>query len=64
METVKAVKANGLRVEIAAWRGTISPLLEAESSQPVVYLDDIKSDIELTTPPDEEAEKLTEGDDT
>ena len=64
METVKAVKANGLRVEIVAWRGTISPLMEAESSQPVVYLDDIKSDIELTTPPDEEAEKLTEGEDT
>lgn len=63
LETIRAVKGNGLRVEIVAWRGTISPLMEAESSRPVVYLDDIKAAVELTAKPDEEAEKLTIGDD-
>lgn len=61
LETVRAVKNNGLRVEIIAWRGSISPEMEAESSKPVVYFDDIRSDIEMTAPPDKEAEELTGG---
>lgn len=61
LETVRAVKANGLRVEIVAWRGTISPEMEAESSRPVVYFDDVRTDLELTTPPDREADELTSG---
>jgi uncharacterized LabA/DUF88 family protein len=62
LETVRAVKNNGLRVEIVAWRGSISSEMEAESSKPVLYFDDIQSDIEMTERPDEEAEKLTAGD--
>jgi uncharacterized LabA/DUF88 family protein len=61
LETVRAVKGNGLRVEIVAWRGTISPEMEAESSRPVVYFNDIRGDIELTLPPDPEADALTAG---
>jgi uncharacterized LabA/DUF88 family protein len=61
LDTVKAVKSNGLRVEIVAWRGTISAEMEGESSIPVVYFDDIRDDIELEIPPDEEADKLTSG---
>lgn len=61
LETIQAVKANGLRVEIVAWRGTISPQMENESSRLVVYFDDIRNEIELTTPPDQEAESLMEG---
>jgi len=61
LETVRAVKGNGLRVEIVAWRGTISPEMEAESSRPVIYLDDIRGDIELTRAPDLEAETLSSG---
>lgn len=64
LETVRAVKQNGLRVEIVAWRGTISKEMEAESSRPVVYLNDVRSEIELTTPPDTEADDLTSGEDT
>jgi uncharacterized LabA/DUF88 family protein len=61
LETVRAVKNNGLRVEIIAWRGTISLEMEAESSRPVLFFDDIRADIELTTPPDAEADELTGG---
>jgi len=61
LETVKAVKANGLRVEIIAWRGALSYALQAESSSPVVFFDDIRKDVELTAPPDVEAEKLEAG---
>ena len=64
LETVRAVKSNGLRVEIVAWRGTISSEMEAESSRPVVYFDDIRGDIELTDQPDQEAEALTSGDES
>jgi len=63
LETVKAVKSNGLRVEIVAWRGTISAEMEGESSVPVVYFDDIRDEIELEFEPDEEADKLTSGED-
>jgi len=59
LETVQAVKANGLRVEIIAWRGSISPEMDAESSSPVVYFNDIRSDIEMTVAPDTEAEELS-----
>jgi len=61
LETIRAVKNNGLRVEIVAWRGTISPEMEAESSKQVLYFDDIRADIQLTVAPDEEAEELTAG---
>ena len=61
LETVRAVKAKGLRVEIVAWRGTISAEMEAESSRPVVYLNDIREEIELTVEPDTEADELTAG---
>jgi len=61
LETIRAVKGNGLRVEIVAWRGTISPEMEAESSRPVVYFDDVRDEIELRVPPDQEAERLTAG---
>lgn len=61
LETVRAVKNNGLRVEIVAWRGTISPEMEAESSRSVIYFDDVRSEIELTAPPDSVADQLTSG---
>lgn len=63
LETVKAIKNNGLRVEIVAWKGSISPEMQAESSRPVIYFDDIRKDIELTAAPDTEAEKLETGED-
>lgn len=63
LETVKAVKTNGLRVEIVAWRGTISIDMQQESSRPVIYFDEIRKDIELTTAPDVEAEELIAGED-
>lgn len=61
LETVRAVKANSLRVEIVAWRGTISQEMSAESSSPVAFLDDHRSEIELTVAPDTEADQLTSG---
>ena len=64
LETVKAVKANGLRVEIVAWRGTVSQEMQAESSRPVIFFDDIRKEIEATTTPDPEAEKLVAGEDS
>lgn len=63
LETVRAVKGNGLRVEIMAWRGTISPEMETESSRPVVYFNDIRGDIERVAPPDREVEQLSGGED-
>jgi uncharacterized LabA/DUF88 family protein len=56
--TVQAVKSLGQRVEIYAWRGSISEEMEAASSAAVVYLDDIKKSIEFTKKPDVEAEKM------
>ncbi len=58
LENVRAVKANGLRVEIAAWRGTISQAMEVESSTEVLYFTDVRTRIELAAPADLEAEKL------
>jgi len=49
----------GLRVEIASFRSSLSQELAAESSAPVVYFDDIRSDIELPVP-DREAEQFVE----
>ncbi len=57
LETVRAVKSFGLRVEIVSFRHSLSKELGNESSCPVLYLDDIKKDIELTKL-DEEAEEL------
>jgi len=61
LDTVRAVKSNGLRVEILAWKGTISAEMESESSSSVVYLNDIRKQIEYTERPDEEADKLMGG---
>jgi uncharacterized LabA/DUF88 family protein len=61
LETVRAIKNNGLRVEIVAWRGSISPEMQGESSRPVIYFDDIRRDVEMTAAPDAEAEKLESG---
>ena len=47
LETVMAVKAQGLRVEIVSWRNSLSNDLAAESSKDVVYLDDLRDQIEL-----------------
>jgi uncharacterized LabA/DUF88 family protein len=63
LETVKAIKNIGLRVEIVAWKGSISSEMQSESSRPVIYFDDIRKDIELTVAPDAEAEKLESGED-
>jgi uncharacterized LabA/DUF88 family protein len=64
LETVRAVKGIGLRVEILAWRGTISSEMESESSVSVVYFNDIRADIEMTTTPDSEAEALSGADES
>ena len=46
LETIKYIKGLGLRVEVIAWRGNISDELADESSEAVVYLDDLKRHIE------------------
>ena len=61
--TVKIIKDMGLRVEIVAFRDSLSTELALESSAPILYLDDIRSDIELFKP-DSEAETLSTSDDT
>jgi uncharacterized LabA/DUF88 family protein len=61
LETVRTVKNMGLRVEIVSYRGSLSQELAAESSAPVVYLDDLRADTELPVP-DREAERLEEAD--
>jgi uncharacterized LabA/DUF88 family protein len=50
LETVRTVKNMGLRVEVVSFRNSLSQELAAESSAPVVYLDDIRSSIELSVP--------------
>ncbi len=52
LETVKIIKGYGLRVEIVAFRDSLSHELAEESSAPVLYLDDVRTDIELTRPED------------
>jgi len=63
LETVRAVKNMGLRVEIVSFRNSLSQELAAESSAPVVYFDDIRANIELPTP-DREADQLVEREQT
>ena len=46
LETVKYVKGLGLRVEVIAWRSALSGDLEVESSEPVVYLDSLRKELE------------------
>jgi uncharacterized LabA/DUF88 family protein len=58
LETVKAVKSLGLRVEMVSWRNSLSSELASESSSGVVYLDDLRDKIELRQPIDTESEKL------
>jgi uncharacterized LabA/DUF88 family protein len=45
LETVKFIKGLGLRVEIVSWRNGLSNELGAESSAPVLYLDDLADQI-------------------
>jgi uncharacterized LabA/DUF88 family protein len=58
LETVRAVKVQGARVEVYSWRGALSRDLAAESSADVVYLDDHRAELELTAAPDGDAEQL------
>jgi uncharacterized LabA/DUF88 family protein len=46
LETVRVVKGSGLRVEIVAWKHTISKEMENESSRAPIYFDDIREHIE------------------
>jgi len=48
LETTQFVKGQGLRVEVVGWRDSMSPQLEAESSAPTLYLDNMRADIEKT----------------
>jgi len=50
LETVKSIKNLGMRVEIVGFRASMSSALEAESSVPILYLDDIRSEVELVAP--------------
>jgi uncharacterized LabA/DUF88 family protein len=47
LETVKFVKGLGLRVEVVSWRSGLSNELEMESSAPVMYLDDLRDELEM-----------------
>ena len=42
LETVKYIKGLGLRVEVIAWRDNLSVDLADESSERVIYLEDLK----------------------
>jgi len=57
LETVKAVKSLGMRVEIVSWRNSLSQELARESSVNPVLLDDIRAEIEKIAP-DTEVEQL------
>lgn len=61
LETIQEIKNQGIHVEIVAWRGSISSEMEAESSRPVIYFDEIRSIIESTEKTDKDAESLTAG---
>jgi uncharacterized LabA/DUF88 family protein len=56
LETVKAVKSLGLRVEVVSWKRALSLDLAQESSRNVILLDDLRKEIEK--PADAEIEKL------
>ena len=45
VETVRFVKGLGLRVEVVSWRSGLSGDLEAESSEPVVYIDGLRAEL-------------------
>lgn len=60
LETVKAVKQLGMRVEIVSWKNSLSQELGKESSRNVILLDDLKADIEKAA--DAEIEKLIPAD--
>jgi len=63
LDTVRTVKNLGLRVEVVSFKGSLSRELANESSSPVMYLDDLRKEIELANP-DTEAEKLESVDET
>jgi uncharacterized LabA/DUF88 family protein len=46
LETVQTVKGLGLRVEVIAWREAVSHDLALESSEPVIYLDSLRKQLE------------------
>jgi uncharacterized LabA/DUF88 family protein len=46
LETVKYIKGMGLRVEVISWRAGLSDAMEAESSAPIIYLDNLKDHIQ------------------
>ena len=58
LETVRAIKGAGQRVEIFAWKGTISEQMINESSAPVIYFDEHRAHLERRGKIDTEAEKL------
>lgn len=57
LETVKAVKNMGLRVEVVSFRDSLSHDLANESSGPALILDDLRTELELPIP-DREVEEL------
>jgi uncharacterized LabA/DUF88 family protein len=61
LQTVRSVKSLGLRVEIVSWRASLSRDLAVESSGPVIFLEDIRAEIERVAPIDPEVETLTTG---
>lgn len=58
LETVRAVKSQGMRVEIYSWRGALNHDLGAESSADIVYLDDYRNELQMTAALDAETELL------
>lgn len=58
LEIVRAVKSQGMRIEVYSWRGALARELAAESSANVVYLDDHREQLQLTAPADTEAEQM------
>ena len=61
LETVRLVKNMGLRVEIVTFRRSLSQELGNESSAPIMFLDDLRGEIELMKP-DKEVEALVVSD--
>jgi uncharacterized LabA/DUF88 family protein len=47
LETVKFIKGFGLRVEVIAWRHGLSDDLADESSEHVLYFDDLRKELEM-----------------
>jgi uncharacterized LabA/DUF88 family protein len=57
LETIKAVKSLGMRVEVVSWKQSLSQDLGRESSRSPVLLDDLRAEIEKAAP-DVEVERL------